>query len=265
MRGVGRSATLPGLRACRVTPRVQASPLPRCGRRYSTRNIRQRSRRPLTPAIGQHPSSDRPSASLRGGHLLPQGEKDRLPEPLPRTCRPIVRGSNLGAAGRAEWTSEFHAMWTDLARCGCRLAGTEGLTWNRSFAPLCPADVSPNGKPARSVSAAFLVCIAATFAILPCIVFSAFFDFAVTGVTGRYFAPITLYVNVYNCFYYAFLTSVIDVIGVTGTFAISEVRPGDCLSQSMPRAHRSDPIADVAAARFTRVVMSARHPLQAEP
>jgi hypothetical protein len=57
---------------------VQVSTLPLSGHRYSRQSIRQRSRRPQALAIGQHPSSDRPSASLRGGHLLPQGEKGEV-------------------------------------------------------------------------------------------------------------------------------------------------------------------------------------------
>ena len=174
MRGVGRSATLPGRRACRGHPGVQVSTLPRSGRRYSTRNIRQRSRRPPTLAIGQHPSSDRPSASLRGGHLLPQGEKGRLPEPLARTCRPIVRGSNLGAAGRAEWSSEFHAIWTVLAPCGCAAGFQHGcdlvMRTSGMQVPQCPTFIRPMIAKQRrfrrrvnrtGVICSILVCIAA--------------------------------------------------------------------------------------------------------
>jgi hypothetical protein len=88
-RGVGQSAPLSGLRACRDM-HVRAL----------ARNIRQGSPRPPAHAPGQHPSSDRPSAALRGGHLLPQGEKDRWREH--RRQSPIaLTPAILAASGRS--------------------------------------------------------------------------------------------------------------------------------------------------------------------
>ena len=170
MRGVGRTATLPGRRACRGNDCVQASTLPRSGRRYSNRNIRLRLQRPPTPAFGQHPSSDRPSASLRGGHLLPQGEKDTLPEPLPRTCRPIVAVATSEQRARARLVLRIprdvdspRAMRmqggriSTLRRFGNvegfdSSCGRDGMRGLRSFAP---PSVLPDISPARGEIGSF--------------------------------------------------------------------------------------------------------------
>ena len=73
LRGAGRSATLPRLRACRMDLHVQYESAGHSLDRRHHRKYPPAFARPPTLALGQHPSSDRPSASLRGGHLLPQG------------------------------------------------------------------------------------------------------------------------------------------------------------------------------------------------
>ena len=80
-------------------PTVQASTLPRSGRRYSNRNIRLRLQRPPTPAFGQPPHPTAPP--LRWAATFATRGEGHTARAIAANLPADRGGSNLGAAGSA--------------------------------------------------------------------------------------------------------------------------------------------------------------------